>query len=43
MNQWAFVTAAYLVVLAGSGALAAWAWRAMRKAERAAEHLRKRP
>jgi hypothetical protein len=34
MNQWSFVTAAYVVTLLGSIAVTAWAWLAMRKAER---------
>ena len=36
MNQWAFVTAAYAVTLAGTAALAAASFLAMRRAERAA-------
>ncbi|MFZ5747744.1 MAG: heme exporter protein CcmD [Pseudomonadota bacterium] len=41
MNHWVFVIAAYAVTLAGAAG-AAWAsWRAMRRAESAAEQLRK--
>ncbi len=41
MNHWAFVVAAYAVTLAGTGALSAWAWIGMRRAEAAAAALRK--
>lgn len=41
MNHWAFVTAAYAVTLLGTGGLAGWAWRSMRRAEAAAESLRR--
>lgn len=34
MNHWAFVIAAYAVVLGGGGALALSSWLAMRRAER---------
>jgi hypothetical protein len=34
MNQWAFVAAAYAVTFAGVVGLIAWAWIAMRRAER---------
>lgn len=36
MNPWPFVIAAYVVTLAGTAALALWAWMVMRSAERAA-------
>ena len=42
MNHWAFVSAAYIVVAAGSAGLAWLSWRAMRRAEAAAEALGKR-
>ncbi|MEI9852503.1 MAG: heme exporter protein CcmD [Sphingomonas sp.] len=42
MNHWAFVTAAYAVTLVGTVALALASWRAMRRAEAAAESLRAR-
>jgi hypothetical protein len=34
MNQWAFVWAAYALTLGGTVALVAWAWAAMRAAEK---------
>ena len=34
MNHWAFVTAAYVVVLGGAGVLAFFTWVAMRRAEK---------
>ena len=39
MNQLAFVTAAYAVVLGGTGGLIAWAAAAMRRSERTAAEL----
>jgi hypothetical protein len=42
MNHWAFVTAAYAVVVLGTTGLLAWAYVTMRKAEAAADGL-KRP
>lgn len=42
MNQWAFVTAAYVVVLAGTVGIAGWAWVTMRRAEGAADALGRR-
>ena len=42
MNHWAFVTAAYAVVVSGTTGLLAWAYVTMRKAEAAADGL-KRP
>jgi hypothetical protein len=41
MNHWAFVTAAYVVTLLGTGGLALASWRAMRRAEAAADSLRR--
>jgi hypothetical protein len=41
VSNWPFVVAAYVVTFACSGALAAWAWLSMRKAEAAADALRK--
>lgn len=41
MNHWAFITAAYVVTFAGAALLALVSWRAMRKAEAAADALRK--
>ena len=42
MNHWAFITAAYTLTLVASAAVAFASWRAMRRAEAAAEQL-KRP
>tara|TARA_Y100000815_G_scaffold272008_2_gene299876 strand:- start:787 stop:918 length:132 start_codon:yes stop_codon:yes gene_type:complete len=42
MNHWAFITAAYVITLAGAAALALQSWHAMRRAEAAAEALRKK-
>jgi hypothetical protein len=41
MNHWAFVTAAYTVTLLGVAGLVAWAYSSMRRAEVAADRLRK--
>ena len=41
MNQWAFVIAAYSVALVGTTALLAWSFASMRKAEAAAEELKR--
>ncbi|UYY60380.1 hypothetical protein [Sphingomonas sp. S2-65] len=41
MNHWAFVTAAYAVVGIGTGGLALVSWLAMRRAEAAAQALRR--
>lgn len=40
MNHWAFVTAAYVVVVLGSAGVAVQSWLAMRRAEAAADTLR---
>jgi hypothetical protein len=37
MNQWAFVTAAYVVAIGGTVAMTLWAYVAMRRAERKGE------
>jgi hypothetical protein len=42
MNHWAFVSAAYAVVTLGSAGIALLSWRAMRRAEAAADALGKR-
>ena len=42
MTQWAFVIAAYLVAATGTVALTLVSFLAMRRAERAAEALRRR-
>ena len=41
MNQWSFVLAAYAVTLAGARVLALASWRAMVRAEAAADALRR--
>ena len=40
--HWAFVAAAYAVVVLGTGGLSLWAWLTMRRAESAADALGKR-
>jgi hypothetical protein len=42
MNHWAFVTAAYLVAAVATVGLLAWAYATMRRAEAAAEELKRR-
>lgn len=42
MNHWTFITAAYLVTFAGTAGMLIHSWWTMRKAERAAEELRRR-
>jgi hypothetical protein len=34
MNQWAFVTAAYVITIGGTALTTIWAYMAMRRAER---------
>lgn len=34
MNHWAFITAAYAIVIAATTMLVGWSWLAMRAAER---------
>lgn len=41
LDQWDFVAAAYAVGLAGTLAMVAWSWLAMRRAERRREETRK--
>ena len=41
MNHWAFVTAAYAITLLGTGGLALSSFLAMRRAEAAADSLRR--
>ena len=41
MNPWPFVTAAYALTFLATAALVLLSWRSMRKAEAAAEQLRK--
>ena len=42
MNHWAFVIAAYAVMLGGTGGLLAWALASMRRAEAQADRLGER-
>jgi hypothetical protein len=42
MSQWSFVTAAYVVALAATLGLLLWAYASMRKAETAAEELKRK-
>ena len=41
MNHWAFVTAAYAVAVIATVCLLAWAYATMRKAEAAADELKR--
>ena len=41
LDQWVFVYAAYGITLAGTLGLSAWAWLAMRAAERRRERTRR--
>ncbi len=41
MNHWAFVIAAYAVTLLATAGLLAWSFASMRKAEAAAEELKR--
>jgi len=41
MNPWPFVIAAYGIAVALTGALLLWAYTSMRRAEAAAENLRR--
>lgn len=41
MNHWTFVIAAYAVTLIATAALLSWSFAAMRRAEAAAEQLRR--
>ena len=42
MSQWAFVTAAYSVALIATAGLLVWAYASMRRAEAAAEELKRK-
>jgi hypothetical protein len=42
MNPWPFVIAAYLVAFALTAGLLAWAYRTMRRAEAAADALKRK-
>lgn len=41
MSQWSFVTAAYAVAFVATAVLLLWAWLSMRKAEAAADELKR--
>ncbi|AHE54351.1 hypothetical protein [Sphingomonas sanxanigenens] len=41
MNHWPFIIAAYMLALGGTGGMIAWAWTAMRRAERKSDTLRR--
>jgi len=41
MSHWSFVTAAYAIALLATAGLLAWAFFSMRKAEAAAEELKR--
>lgn len=41
MNHWPFILAAYGIVAIGMTTLTLFSWRAMRRAERAAEDMRR--
>ena len=43
MNQWPFIVAAYALTIGAAGLLTLWSYVAMRRAEMAADALRKRP
>jgi hypothetical protein len=42
MNPWSFVIAAYAVAIGGSGGLLLWAFASMRRAEAAADALKRK-
>lgn len=42
MNPWPFVVAAYAVTIIATAALLAWAYASMRRAEAAADSLRRK-
>ena len=42
MNHWSFVTAAYAVTLVATVGLLLWAYASMRKAEAAADELKRK-
>ena len=42
MNHWSFVTAAYVICVGGTVALLAWAYATMRRAEAAADELKRK-
>ena len=42
MNHWPFIVAAYGIAIGGTAGLALWSFAAMRRAEAAADAIRKR-
>lgn len=42
MTHWTFVIAAYAVTFGGTALLLVWSWLSMRKAESAAEAMKRR-
>jgi hypothetical protein len=42
MNHWSFVTAAYVIAVGGTVALLFWAYVTMRRAEAAADELKRK-
>ena len=42
MNHWSFVTAAYVIAIGGTVVLLAWAYVTMRRAEAAADELKRK-
>ena len=42
MNHWLFVTAAYVIAVGGTVALLLWAYVTMRRAEAAADELKRK-
>lgn len=40
LDEWAFVTAAYVIGIAGTAAMIAWSWLSMRRAEKRRERSR---
>jgi HAMP domain-containing protein len=43
VDPWPFIIAAYVIAILGTLALTFWSWRAMRRAERAADAVSRRP
>lgn len=42
LDEWSFVTAAYIVGIAGTLALLGWSWLAMRRAEKRRDEARRK-
>jgi len=43
IDPWPFIVAAYAITILATLAVTVWSWRAMRRAEREAEAVSKRP